>query len=210
MELELGAGWVEPELAAELPGLGLSYAEVAARPGRSPAAVRERLRALADRLTGPRVVHMRNDAVPWAYRVFARQVGVDPDVDRTPVERLAVERLRHGGLASAGLVAEAVTIAILETGVPVLALDAERVEGAPGLRAARAGEALGELMPLAPGRLVVADAVRPLAELLGEPGPWAAVGRHTRRVLLCGLRVKGVPPMAVEEALWTAAETIYT
>ena len=41
---------------------------------------------------------MRQDAVPWAYRVFSRQVGIDPDTDRTPVERIALERLRHGGL----------------------------------------------------------------------------------------------------------------
>jgi hypothetical protein len=27
---------------------------------------------------------------------------------------------------------------------------------------------------------------------------------------LCALRVKGVPPIAVEEALWIAAETLYT
>ncbi len=35
---------------------------------------------------------------PWAYRVFSRQVGIDPDTDRTPVEAIALERLRHGGL----------------------------------------------------------------------------------------------------------------
>ena len=39
---------------------------------------------LADRYTGGKVVHMRQDPVPWAYRVFSRQVGIDPDTDRTP------------------------------------------------------------------------------------------------------------------------------
>ena len=34
---------------------------------------------LADRYTGGKVVHMRQDPVPWAYRVFSRQVGIDPD-----------------------------------------------------------------------------------------------------------------------------------
>ena len=69
-----------------------------ARLGPQPAEVKRRLRALADRYTGGKVIHMRQDPVPWAYRVFARQVGMDPDTDRTPVERIALERLRHGGL----------------------------------------------------------------------------------------------------------------
>ena len=53
---------------------------------------------LADRYTGGKVVHMRQDPVPWAYRVFSRQVGIDPDDDRTPVEAVALERLKQGGL----------------------------------------------------------------------------------------------------------------
>ena len=60
--------------------------------------MKRRLRALADRYTGGKVIHMRQDPVPWAYRVFARQVGVDPDTDRTPVEQIALDRLKHGGL----------------------------------------------------------------------------------------------------------------
>ena len=38
----------------------------------------------------------------------------------------------------------------------------------------------------------------------------AGVTWDTQRMILCALRVKGVPPIAVEEALWTAAETLYT
>ncbi len=41
--------------------------------------------------------------MPWAYRVFWRQVGIDPDTVRTPVERIAVERLKQGGLPSRNL-----------------------------------------------------------------------------------------------------------
>ena len=96
-ELELSEGWVEEELAGDFPELGLVHAPLDVVPRRSPPDVKERLRALADRYTGAKVVHMRQDAVPWAYRVFSRQVGIDPDTDRTPVEAIAVERLRHGG-----------------------------------------------------------------------------------------------------------------
>ena len=124
------------------------HAELDVRPRRSPREVKQRLRLLADRYTGAKVIHMRQDAVPWAYRVFSRQVGIDPDSDRTPVEAMALERLRHGGLKSENLVDDALTIAIAETGVPVFALDAAKVEGELGLRLARAGEQLAELRPL--------------------------------------------------------------
>lgn len=208
LELDLHEGWVEPDLAAEFPELALVHARLDARPGRSPRAVRERLNALADRYTGGRVVHMRQDAVPWAYRVFSRQVGIDPDEQRTPVEEIALERLRQGGLPSRNLVDDALTIAIAETGVPVIALDAARVEGEPGLRLSRRGEALGELRPLARPLIVVADEQRPLAVVLGDVGEHAGVTQAARRLLLCALLVKGVPRIAAEEALWTAGETL--
>ncbi|MEA2332671.1 MAG: hypothetical protein QOH58_2809 [Thermoleophilaceae bacterium] len=208
MELELAEGWVEAELAGDFPELGLVHTALAARAVRSPRDVKERLRALADRYTGAKVIHMRQDSVPWAYRVFSRQVGIDPDTDRTPVERIAVERLRHGGLASENLLDDALTIAIAETGVPVFALDADRLAGEPGLRLARSGERLAGVRPLSERQLIVADDERALALVLGDVSHEAGVTRGTERMLLCALRVKGVPPIAVEEALWTAAEIV--
>jgi DNA/RNA-binding domain of Phe-tRNA-synthetase-like protein len=210
MDLQLEEGWVEAELAGDFPELGLVHTPLEARPRKSPRDVKERLRKLADRYTGGKVIHMRQDAVPWAYRVFSRQVGIDPDTDRTPVERIAVERLRHGGLESHNLVDDALTIAIAETGVPVFALDADRVAGELGLRLARAGERLEGVRPLSERQLVVADDTRPVALVLGEVAHDAGVTWDTQRMTLCALRVKGVPPIAVEEALWTAAETLYT
>jgi DNA/RNA-binding domain of Phe-tRNA-synthetase-like protein len=210
MELQLAEGWVEAELAGDFPELGLVHAPLDARPRKSPPDVTERLRRLADRYTGAKVIHMRQDAVPWAYRVFSRQVGIDPDTDRTPVEAIAVERLRHGGLKSENLVDDALTIAIAETGVPVFALDADKLVGELGLRLARPGERLAGVRPLSDRQLVVADELRPVAIVLAEVAHDAGVTWDTRRMTLCALRVKGVPAIAVEEALWTAAETLYT
>ena len=143
VELDLVEGWVEPELAEEFPELSLVHASVEVRPARSPKAVKQRLRLLADRYTGGKVVHMRQDPVPWAYRVFSRQVGIDPDHDRTPVEAVALRRLKQGGLHSDNLVDDALTIAVAETGVPLVALDAERVGGELGLRLGRGGAGRG-------------------------------------------------------------------
>ncbi|HEV2874292.1 MAG TPA: B3/4 domain-containing protein [Thermoleophilaceae bacterium] len=208
MELELAEGWIEAELADEFPQLGVVHAPLAARSGRSPVEVRARLRELANRYTGGHVIHMRQDAVPWAYRVFARQVGIDPDSDRTPVEALALERLRHGGFRSENLLDDALTIAIAETGVPVFALDADRVEGEPGLRLSRPGERLPGVRLLSERQIVVADDARPVALVLGEVSHEAGVTPQTERMILCALRVKGVPPIAVEEALWITAEVL--
>jgi DNA/RNA-binding domain of Phe-tRNA-synthetase-like protein len=208
VELDLRDGWVEPELADEFPDLGLTHAPIAARPCRSPREVKRRLRAMADRYTGGKVIHMRQDPVPWAYRVFSRQVGIDPDSDRTPVEAIALERLKHGGLRSENLLDDALTIAIAETGVPLIALDGDRVDRNLGLRVARSGETLGAVRPLSTGQIVVADPCRPVAVVLGDVAEDAGVTGDTERMVLCALCVKGVPPICVEEALWIAAEML--
>lgn len=198
-------GWVAAGVQAELPDLRLRHLEVAARTRRSPREIKERLRHLSDTVRGEQAVMLRRQAVPHAYRVFFRHVGLDPDRDRPPHEEIVVERLRHGSLRSHGLPADAITIAVLETGVPVWALDASAVWGDLGLRPAEEGEEVAGL-PVPAGRLVVADAVRPLAVLFGALA--APPGRETRRVVLFSVQVQGVPSIHVEEALWTASEIL--
>lgn len=100
---EVAAGWVDPEVAAEFPELRLHALTLAARSGRSPEELRERLRELSDRFRGAQAVVLRQRPVPWAYRVFFRHIGLDPDVDRTPVEALALERLKAGVFRSRSL-----------------------------------------------------------------------------------------------------------
>jgi DNA/RNA-binding domain of Phe-tRNA-synthetase-like protein len=209
---EVHAGWVEEAVARELPALGLAWVEVPAPAGpRSPADLRARLRGLADRYSGPRAVTMRREPVPAAYRAFSRHVGLDPDVDRPPVEAVVVERLMHGGFRSRGRVEDALLVGALETGVPLWALDAERLSGPLGVRAARTGERLGEgyLAPdLAAGRLVVADARRPVGVLLGAVADGDGPASRTRRLWVFAVRVAGVPAIHVEEALWASAEAL--
>ena len=209
--LELHEGWVEPELAEEFPELGVRYTRMETRPRRTPEPIKQRLRDLSNRYTGSKVIHMRQDPVPWAYRVFSRQVGIDPDTDRTPVERIALERLRHGGLRSENIVDDALTIATVETGVPVIAFDADNVGRAIGLRLAREEERLADgVRPLSARQIVVADEDRSLAVLFGDVAEQCGVTPDSQRIVLAALRVKGVPEISVEEALWTAAETLET
>ena len=210
-ELDLRDGWVDPDLAEEFPEIGILYAPIDARPGPSAPAVKDRLRRLANRYTGSHVVHMRQDPVPWAYRVFYRQVGIDPDSVRTAAEQVALDRLKWGGFRSKNSVDDALTIAIAETGVPVIALDGDKVGKAIGLRLSHAGERLGEGgRPFTARQLVVADEDRALAVLFGEIDEGAGVTPKTKRMVLAALAVKGVPRISVEEALWIAAETVLT
>jgi DNA/RNA-binding domain of Phe-tRNA-synthetase-like protein len=202
-------GWVAPHIAAEFPGLGIAWVEADVRPGKSSEPVRRRLRDLSDRFYGSHAIHMRERPVPWAYRVFFRQIGLDPDRTRTPVEQLAFERIHDGGFKSAGLPRDALTIAIVETGVALRAFDADRLSGALCIRDSAPGEGLpGRPGELAQGTLAIADEAGPVALLFGPAAEGYAVDRSTRRIAIAATQVNGVPQIAVEEALWMAAAAL--
>ena len=111
---------------------------------------------------------MRERPIPWAYRAFFRQIGLDPDRTRTPVEELALERLREGAFKARGLPADAVTIATIETGVALRLFDADQVSGRLCIRDSAPGEALaGRPGELAQGTLVIAGDGAPAGLLFG-------------------------------------------
>jgi DNA/RNA-binding domain of Phe-tRNA-synthetase-like protein len=211
MEVDATPGWISEEVAGEFPGLVLQALTLDARPGRSPAEIKQRLRGMSDRFRGAQAVTMRQDPIPWAYRVFYRHVGLDPDADRTPVEAAAVERLLKGQYASKNILDDALTIALVETGVPVWALDAENVDGPLGVRLTAPGELMGrspEALPVPDGQMVVADSRSPLGLLFGHPAEGHGVTATTTRMTLFALQVSGVPAIHVEEALWTCISVL--
>ena len=202
-------GWVAPHVAAEFPGIGIAWIEVDGRLRKSPEPVRRRLRDLSDRFFGAQAIHMRERPIPWAYRVFFRQIGLDPDRTRTPVEQLALDRLHDGAFTSQGLPADALTIAIVETGVALRAFDADQLEGRLCIRDSAPGESLaGRPGELAQGTLTIADERAPVGLLFGASAEGRGVGRDTRRVAIVAVQVNGVPQIAVDEALWMVAATL--
>jgi DNA/RNA-binding domain of Phe-tRNA-synthetase-like protein len=210
----LKSGFVAGDVAAEFPGLRLDWVTVAIPGGRrrsSPPDVVKRLRHLASRYRGASVVTMRTQPIPHAYRAFYRQIGLDPDVERIPAERVAVQRLLDGGFRSVDLIADACLIALLETAIPVWALDADAI--APpglGIRTTTAEDARSCTGPayLNPGSLAVADGGAVHGLLFADPMPPAAVSPRTTRAALYSVAVAGVPRIHVEEALWTSAELV--
>lgn len=194
---ELVAAAIDARVAEEHPGLRVWTARVPGRAGRTPRELRERLRYIADRYRGPEAVALRSRPVPWAYRVLYRHLGLDPDVTRTPLEELVVDRLLHGGFTPHGMPEDALALATLETGVPVWAADADRI----GALALAPGD---------DGRLVLADADGPVALLFSPPLPERAPTRSTRAMLLIAVQAPGVDDLFVEESMWTAASAMPT
>jgi hypothetical protein len=200
-EPPLVEGEIAPALAEEWPGLRLASMTFGFVPGKSPPELRERLRLLSDRFRGPQAIALRRQPIPQAYRIFFRHIGLEPDERRVPVEALALERMKHGGFRSRNLLDDAITIAVMETGVPVWALDATAVEGGLRLRAAEPGEGV-------PARRLVVACSRPLAVLFSDVLPDAGVTQRTREMVLFSVAVPGVPPIHVEEALWTVWDIV--
>lgn len=203
-------GWLAREIEEELPSLRLHSVEARLAEGRSltaasPPGVVGRLDEHSNRLRGPRAVALRREPIPAAYRLFFRHIGLDPDIVRTPIEQAALGRLFVGGYVSGGLLADALLIGLIDTGVPVWALDAQFLEGPLGIRPSREGEPLGRFADarlLPADRLVVADASGALAILFGELGIGHEPRADTRVLTLFAVQVAGVPTLYVEEALW--------
>jgi DNA/RNA-binding domain of Phe-tRNA-synthetase-like protein len=211
----LSEGWCAPDVREAFPELRLVHTETQGGSagwlnGTSPPGVRERLSAMSNRWSGAQAVMVRRQAIPAAYRVFFRHIGLDPDVQRTPLEGVVLERLIDGGFLSRGLLHDVLLLALVDTSVPVWALDAEALDGPLGVRLSSEGEPLGRgdegpARPgLAGGQLIVADASAAVAVLFGEPAPAARATTRSRRLTLFALQVQGVPAMHVEEALWSA------
>jgi DNA/RNA-binding domain of Phe-tRNA-synthetase-like protein len=203
-------GWVDPELGEEFPGLSIASTTLEAGSGRSPEALKERLRLLSDRFAGQQAIVLRQRQIPWAYRVFFRHIGMDPDTTRTPIEQLAFERMHDGTFKSRNRVDDALTIGMVEVGVALRAFDADRVEGRLGLRLSAEGEKFeGRVSPLPVGTIVIADEKRALEVLFGKTAQGRGVQKKTKRTILVAIGVRGVPDIALEEGLWVAASAIH-
>jgi DNA/RNA-binding domain of Phe-tRNA-synthetase-like protein len=204
-------GWLAREIEEELPALRLHSvrAQLARRrsiTGASPRGVTARLDEHANRWRGARAVALRREPIPAAYRLFFRHIGLDPDLVRTPIEQVALGRMFRGGFPTGGLLADLLLIALVDTGVPVWALDTQFLDGPLGIRASREGEMLGRFVDaraLPGARLVVADACAALAILFGELAAGHEPQADTRTVTLFSVQVAGVPTLYVEEALWS-------
>ena len=103
-----------------------------------------------------------------------------------------LERLKRGAYRSRGLLADALTVATLDTEVGVWAVDADRLDGRAAA-STRRGPDRGRRRR------------RVIARLFSPP---PAVTAETRRLVLYAIAAPGVPAIAVEEALLVAWDIV--
>jgi hypothetical protein len=164
-------------------------------------------------MTGAKAIKLRRDPDPRAPTASSTgSSGMDPDQD-AHADRAGRRSggLFHGDYHSSSLVEDALLLALVETGVPVYAVDEATLHGPLG-RAARAGRRAARRRTARP---------RPAA---GAPGrgrrPAARRGAVRRRSgtqpgragqpppALMAVGVEGVPRIHVEEALFACAEAL--
>ena len=191
------AGEVDAAVAEEFPELRLWTLDVAGAGflEGSPDGVRQQLSDLSDKVRGAQAVALRTKPIPHAYRVFFRHIGLDPDEHRIPVEELVVERLKAGGFRPESRIYDAITVAVMETQVPVWAIDRARVDGP--MRVGLDG-----------GRLAMFGGSNYLSALFAPVRPEFLVHPETTEVTLFSLTVPGVPALHVEEAFWLVVEAL--
>jgi hypothetical protein len=209
IEVSIAGGWVQDDVGDEFPELRLRWTLVPGPARRSPKATKWRLEGLSDTISGVEAVSLRQSPAASAVRAFARQIGLDPDADRGPLEAALLDRMLRGEFQSDGLPADACKIATVETGLPVWAIDAAEIVGTLGVCSVRKGELLGrgkDAVPIEEGRLAVGDLAGPLALLFAPAGPGMEPTRRTETIALFSVGVRGVADLVIEEALWIAAQ----
>jgi DNA/RNA-binding domain of Phe-tRNA-synthetase-like protein len=182
-------GSVDPVVEAEFPGLTLTYELVDVERRKSSREVTDSLARLARRVNGATAVTLRTGPIVLAYRTFYRQIGLDPDQTPPPAEQAVLERLHHGGFRAQGTIADALTLAAVETGVGVWAIDLGHLQEPPPLR-------LGADHT---GALTVSATAAVATNLFDDA---------TKHAALYSLAVAGVPQLAVEEAMWIARDAV--
>ncbi|MCW3064676.1 MAG: hypothetical protein JWN32_1848 [Solirubrobacterales bacterium] len=187
---EVRAGVVDVAVKRDFPALALRAILCGGADPRGSRHRHARLDELDDRVRLAAVGGLRTDSVAGAYRAFARQIGLDPDVDLNPLDRAALDRLRSGRFRSGSHLGDALLVAMLETSVPLWALNAPAVRG--DLR----------VLADADGRLAIADDRWPLAALLAPPRSDVAATDGSDRLVVYALRVGSVPLTTIEEAFW--------
>ncbi len=180
-------GSVASEIAAEFPGIGLLSCGCPAAKSSAVGVVQE-LELLAQRMNGPKAVHLPAEPVAAAYRALRVGLGMEADSGAGTVEALARRRLVEGGFRPEGQPADAATIATLETGVPIQILAA-----GPG--------AIQMGIDPTNGAVSILRGDVPVAVLFAEPEGEAAPNRKATEVQLVAVIAPGVLPEVVELAL---------
>lgn len=191
-------GSVDGVVAQRLPGLGLIWIELeAADRARDRSGIGVELAIAADRIRGPDAVRAPTQPVAAACRAFRRELGMDPDAatGSFTLESLIRRRLVDGGFPSRGMISDALTLSVLEFGLPLQAFAAGAIAPPLGIRQAHEGEG-----SFSTAELVVADSEMALAGLFGDP-PDRIAAREGKSMVMAAVIPPGVDETVAVSAL---------
>jgi len=198
---EILAGAVSPEVESEFPGIGVRFCFVAGGPSKTPAGLSQELDLAADRITGAQAVRVAAEPVAALYRALRAQLGMDPSVGEGTAEDVIRRRLLEGGFRPSGIPADAITLATLETGIPLWAF---------GVSKALSGPRISLWSDPSTGVVELRSDDLRMATLFGEPHPEFEVTRKSEQMCLVALVAPGVVPEIVELALERAVALCVT
>lgn len=202
IEIEAEDGWVDHVVAREFPQLRLRYTVIEAGLAPSPSEFRDRLNDISSRFRGPKAMELPSKPIPSAYRVFQRQVGLNPETHPSPIEAISRDRILSGTFPSRNRLLDSLLIATIESHIAIGAVDADTLELPLGIRQVRPDDATD--LPV--GTLVIADPNTVIAELMGLPEPGHAVHLGTSRTVIFSLGVAGIADWMLDDALWRVAD----
>ena len=181
MDLQLREGWIEPELAEEFPELHLTYTPVGVGVRAEPAGPQAAAAATSPIATpAPRSCRCASRRCPGPTACSRARSASTPTRSARRPSASASSGCCTAASRAATCLDDALTIAVAETSVPVIALDGDRCGAELGLRLARSGERLDARRLLSERQIVVADRERPLAMVLGDISEDAGVTPECR------------------------------
>ncbi|MEM0078608.1 MAG: phenylalanine--tRNA ligase beta subunit-related protein [Nitrososphaerota archaeon] len=149
--------------------------------------------------------NIKDHPVVRAFRDFYWEIGIDPTKIRPASEALVRRILSGSSLPEINNVVDAGNLASLETLIPIGIYDLDKIVGVPVLRFAKPGEEFiditGKVKKLEPHNIVLSDDVGIIHIFPHRDSLRTMIDWDTRRVLIIGCGVKGVPRDLVEYAV---------
>lgn len=193
---------IDENLLKKFPEIYLSTREieVEVRPSRNLAEELEKLR----KRIPYKLETLKDEPVARAFRDFYWRIGIDPTKQRPAGEALARRILSGSGIPSINNLVDAGNLASAETLIPIGIYDLDKVSGTLTLRFAHEGEEFidirGKKSKLSPNEIVLVDDLGVVHIFPHRDSYRTKITPATRKALIIGCGVKGVPRNLVDEA----------
>ena len=193
---------IDESLLKRFPEIYLSTREIEVEV-RASRNLAEELEKLRERMPY-RLETLKDEPVARAFRDFYWRIGIDPTKQRPAGEALARRILSGSGIPAINNLVDAGNLASAETLIPIGIYDLDKISGTLTLRFAHEGEEFmdirGKRSKLSPNEIVLVDSIGVVHIFPHRDSYRTKITSSTKRALIIGCGVKGVPRNLVEEA----------